>query len=506
MLNRGFRGSERSTQVPFAATVFAGVLAIVAATLVGVVAPTSAEAAVPASVSVVVSGDALAGLTLKSLKVTPTFASDIRDYSVRCHGGVNLLTLTLTATTGGSIAVDGASGHVLRLPETLVENQALVVRATDPASPSGPPAEYWIRCLPHDFPQLSVIDGGTTPPGWYLTGNLTKTSTSGFYAMILDEHGTPVWYRPAPGGAINTVLLAGNTIAWAPSLGPGFGTDPDGAYTLFHPETGTTSFLSAPAPPMDAHELLELGDGHHLFIATPLRSGVDLSELGSEFATTDTVVDCVVEETDADGMLVWQWRMSDHVGVNEALTTPRLANSPSTVDGTSAADIYHCNSLAVDPGGNVLISSRNTNALYLVDRVTGGIDWKMGGTASNLDDAQILTIQNDPETTFSGQHDARFRPDGNISLFDDHTGASGAAREWSTRSTPTRTPRRSRGSSRLRTGFRARPRGASAGPPTGTTTSSGGGSRRTWDSPRSTRPETSCSTSGSRTASTRTAW
>ena len=50
--------------------------------------------------------------------------------------------------------------------------------------------------------------------------------------------------------------------------------------------------------------------------------------------------------------------------------------------------------------------------------------WKLGGTPYNKDGAQILTIQGDPETAFYLQHDARFRPNGDISLFDDHSAAA----------------------------------------------------------------------------------
>ncbi len=367
------------------------------------------------------------GLTLNPRIVTPRFSPDIRDYAVRCRARVNLTTLRLRARTNGVISVDGATGHVLDLPLALVENQALVVQAPDPVLPSGPPVEYWFRCLPRDFPELRVAaDSGTAPPGWYLTANVSTSAGSAYHAMVLNEHGTPVWYRPER--AINTKLLPGNIIAWAPDLGPGFGADPNGAYTLFHLGTMKTSFFPAPIQPTDQHELVQLGNGHRLLLGTPLRTGLDLSVLGSRFATTHAIVDCVVEETDASGALVWEWRMSEHVDIAESKTTPRLHTTPVNVNGTSAADVYHCNSVEVGPSGNVLISSRHTSAVYLVDKTTGGIIWKLGGTPSNHDHAQILTIQSDPGGTISGQHDARFRPNGNVTLYDDHTGMTGPAR------------------------------------------------------------------------------
>ncbi len=134
----------------------------------------------------------------------------------------------------------------------------------------------------------------------------------------------------------------------------------------------------------------------------------------------------MVEEVDANGGLVWQWRMSDHVDVTEAQTTPRLVKTPT--NPSTAVDVYHCNSVEVGPTGDVMVSARHNNAVYFIDKASGVISWKLGGTPSNHDGAQILSIRNDPEGTISGQHDARFRPGGNVSLYDDHTAAGAAAR------------------------------------------------------------------------------
>src|SRR5205814_8898470 len=129
----------------------------------------------------------------------------------------------------------------LALQESLLENQALIISAPDPSDPTATPIQYWIRCLPHDFPQLTATQRSSPPPGWYLTGNFS-TAVSGTYAMVLDTNGTPVWYRkPAGPSAVNVTLLADGSIAWMSNPGPGFGVDPDGAYEVYDPRTQTTS-------------------------------------------------------------------------------------------------------------------------------------------------------------------------------------------------------------------------------------------------------------------------
>lgn len=73
--------------------------------------------------------------------------------------------------------------------------------------------------------------------------------------MILDNHGTPVWYQKAPRGAIDTRLLAGNRIAWAPLLGPGIGADPNGGFYVYDLDHQTSDVVKTtpPAGPTDPH-------------------------------------------------------------------------------------------------------------------------------------------------------------------------------------------------------------------------------------------------------------
>ena len=77
--------------------------------------------------------------------------------------------------------------------------------------------------------------------------------------MILDQNGTPVWYQKTAGpGAFNVTPLARNASSWASSSGPGFGTDANAAFNVYHLGTGTTERLKAPTPPLDFHEFVPL--------------------------------------------------------------------------------------------------------------------------------------------------------------------------------------------------------------------------------------------------------
>ena len=86
--------------------------------------------------------------------------------------------------------------------------------------------QYWVRCLPHDFPMLSASRPDDPAPGYYLMG-LGLNAFSGPYAVILDSHGAVVWYRRTTAPPINVELLPDGNLAWMTFGGVPFGVDPN---------------------------------------------------------------------------------------------------------------------------------------------------------------------------------------------------------------------------------------------------------------------------------------
>lgn len=375
---------------------------LVAALLLPVAAP-GAGAAVPHDqVTVAVTGSLTSMTSDPSFR--PAFSPSIHDYALYCQSGVNAMTLTFAGVTPTSVAI------------SLGENQAAVVEASN-----GP---FWIRCLPHDFPVMTATGSAGAVPGWYLTGNALASAGSNTYAMVLDGNGTPVWYQKAPGGAVNVEALAGDKIAWMALNGPGVGADPSVGYTAYDLGSQTTQTIKASVLPTDPHELLPMANGDYLLIGSPVRQ-TPVTFGGTSYSA---IVDCVVQEVNPQGSLVWSWRASDHVSPASTVHA-----SPASIGGRTVLDVYHCNSADVDPGtGQVLVSMRNTSAVYLVKRVNpsgalvqnGPVLWKLNGCGNSQPDPdheQVLALQSDPEGCFDAQHDARFRPNGDVSIYDDHT-------------------------------------------------------------------------------------
>lgn len=105
--------------------------------------------------------------------------------------------------------------------------------------------------------------------------------------------------------------------------------------------------------------------------------------------------------------VLFEWHSIEHVRLVESYY--RLPRNP---DGLY--DYFHINSIAVEPGGNFLISARNTHTVYEISRHTGRILWRLGGKRSDF------TFGRDAR--FAWQHDARRLPKGNLSLFDNSAG------------------------------------------------------------------------------------
>lgn len=409
---------------------------IVAATLlasVGVITPIMPAAASPKVNALHIKVDQpLVIVTATPLPLIPAFSSSITDYVLHCQPGVNTIQVALKAGPGDTVQVGRNNAKVVAIPISIVENQALVITAKRPRGPSADEhdghlsdgdIQYWIRCLPHDFPELKVNKPGNPTPGWYLTGNIFNGLAFAPYAMVLDNNGTPVWYRRSSGpSALNITALSDHLIAWATNAGSGIVTDPTAAYEVYNLKSQSTSFLRAPIPPTDFHELQVLPNGDLMTLSSPLQPNIDMTSFG--LGLKSTVIDCLMQEVNPAGNTVWSWRASDHLAVGETVRPP----SATTINGEIAYDLFHCNSVDVDPQmRSVLMSARHTDAVYLIDRSSGRIMWKMGGNALQHDNERILRVVGDPDISFHAQHDARFQPRGDISLYDDESWDPGVA-------------------------------------------------------------------------------
>src|SRR5205085_4883278 len=125
------------------------------------------------------------------------------------------------------------------------------------------------------------------------------------------------------------------------------------------------------------------------------------------------LTDGIIQEIDVrTGLVRYEWTSLDHVGLGESYE--RAGRSTTA----SPFDFFHINSVNLDADASLLVSARNTWAVYDVDGLSGQINWRLGGRQSNFKPGSGAST--------AWQHDPRPLVDGDISIFDN--GASPAVR------------------------------------------------------------------------------
>jgi hypothetical protein len=269
-----------------------------------------------------------------------------------------------------------------------------------------------VRCLPADFPPLTVTLSGTPQAQWYVFTPSINNTAAAPYVIITDAHGTPVWwYQEAANRGSDAKLLGSRQIAWASVDSAG-----NGAYAI-HSFDGTVTNLLTGS--LDGHDLQPTANGTYLGIQYVPRvcppDCADMSPWGG--SAQQSVTDAVIVELDQNSNIVWSWRTRDHIDSSESGAAGWF---PSVGD-----DIIHMNALEPDGADGILFSARHLNAIYHITRSTGAIDWKLGGTQRS----ESLTVTGDVRPTAQGtgphlfgQHDVRKWSDGTVSVHDNGTG------------------------------------------------------------------------------------
>jgi len=218
--------------------------------------------------------------------------------------------------------------------------------------------------------------------------------------LIVDDRGRVVWFRPLSLGVADFRVqrYRGRPVLtwWQGRSKFGRGR---GSYVILNSSYRRIAFVRA------GHGLA--GDEHE-FTITPRDTA-----LITFYQRRGDVIDSGLQELDiATGRVLFEWHALGHIALSESYAK-RREKAPF--------DYFHVNSVELGRDGNLLISARNTDAIYEIDRRTGAIIWRLGGRRSDFALGR--------GTRFAWQHDARWRSPATISLFDD--GAAPAVKKQS---------------------------------------------------------------------------
>ncbi|HEY1833026.1 MAG TPA: arylsulfotransferase family protein [Solirubrobacteraceae bacterium] len=275
-------------------------------------------------------------------------------------------------------------------------------------NPAAAPADYesFYSQPGMQAPILTVTEADRDPAaGDVMTTN--GPSPGQYGALIYTPSGRLVWFDHLPDGEaaadLNEQEYEGqHALTWwrGRVLSLGFGQGEDVVMNS-HYETVAHDRGGNGLKP-DLHEFQLAGDGVAYNTAfNPVRCDLSSVENGSAHGT---ITDTAVQEIDLKtGLVRWEWHSLDHIAAAES--------EVEAPDSSYPWDYVHLNSIAPLGDGNLVISSRSTWGVYLLQKGTGTILWRLGGNKSSF--------KMGPGTKTAWQHDARELPDGDITIFDD---------------------------------------------------------------------------------------
>jgi arylsulfate sulfotransferase len=157
---------------------------------------------------------------------------------------------------------------------------------------------------------------------------------------------------------------------------------------------------------VDVHEFILLGDHHYIYETYYSEQPTNIPA-ALKPAPGVKVAACIIQEVN-NGAVVFQWDASQ---VAELYSSSQQNNNFS--DPTITHDYLHLNSICVDStDNNLIVSFRNCDEIIKLNRQSGEIMWRLGG--SNSDFVQT------PAQLFLRQHYARIIEGGKTLIFIDN--------------------------------------------------------------------------------------
>jgi hypothetical protein len=253
--------------------------------------------------------------------------------------------------------------------------------------------------VPADFPHINITVNSNPAPEYIFIDN--RGGAGQCYNVIFDNSGSPVWYQRMPDERRDMKVQRNGVLTLlARDNGQYF-------YGLNTNYERIAEYSTVNGYSVDEHELQVLADGTYFLIGLH-GENVDLSRYLSGGSTVGVTENCIQQFTPA-GELIFQWRAWDHLDV---------AGQQYVVNAANPGDFPHMNAIDVDTDGHILLSSRNTSEVTKINRDTGEIIWRLGGTHNQF------TYVNDPLSGPRNQHAIRSVGTNRYTLFDNGDGHS----------------------------------------------------------------------------------
>lgn len=245
---------------------------------------------------------------------------------------------------------------------------------------------------------VELEPGQQFSPGWILaaprfTSNLT-------YPFLIDEEGVVRYNQNRPYEGFNFDIQENNTLAWFSSA--------DGWWHQLDSSLHVSEIIGYVGADADFHDLELREDDTKLLMGKEVVIMDVIDSVPDSSDSMRSVLDCLLQELDESGNVIWSWRASEHI--------PPIFCAHCNWE-MPFIDAYHQNSFETQGNGDILLSIRNMDMVVLIDKLTGDLVWQLGGPASDF----VFTDENG---AFAQQHDAHLLEGNRLLLFDNATGSS----------------------------------------------------------------------------------
>lgn len=246
--------------------------------------------------------------------------------------------------------------------------------------------------------RVDIDINGFTEPGYFIIAPLQQDTLA-----VVDEYARPLLQR--------RVGLHTNAAVYGQKYLTHFGGSRRARYFVrrdFSLQPIDTFAVSVPGL-TDFHEGKVWTDTSMIILGFE-QTEMDLSKVVPGGQTNATVIVGIIEEQTFDGRVVFRWKSIDHVPLDQA--TPDIDLTQNYID------YIHINSISRQPNGDLLVSCRHTDQVLCINRETGAVRWRLGGSKARSNDFRYLNDTTDGFVGFSHQHTAFRTSRGTLMLFD----------------------------------------------------------------------------------------
>ena len=248
------------------------------------------------------------------------------------------------------------------------------------------------------FPPVTIGESNCPGEGYFFisSNDLVSTNDSNYIAII-DNQGTPVFFKIMTDGASNFKLQPNGYLSY-------FSEEYKKIFIL-DSSYNYTDTISITNYELSDADFIQTTDNESFILATNERF-FDMSTLIQGGNTNAIIKESIVLILDDEKNIVFSWNSADHfniMDVNQA--SPFVDLISSVIDYISLSDID------IDSDTSFLIACKYMDEITRIDRRSGDIIWRLGGKNNDF------TFVND-DIGFSHPTSVQKLPNGNVLIFD----------------------------------------------------------------------------------------